>query len=102
MRPSPTRSDPSELALSTIGAPANPESPAGSGTTARVRPPSPPPRMLRGGPPRGDGRGRGTILEARIPFTREISVIAARGRELGATVAFEGPGENVHEAGIQQ
>ncbi|MCO5148287.1 MAG: 5-(carboxyamino)imidazole ribonucleotide synthase [Aquamicrobium sp.] len=38
------------------------------------------------------------ILEALVPFAREISVIAARGRD-GKTVAYD-PAENVHRDGI--
>ncbi|MGR3493517.1 MAG: 5-(carboxyamino)imidazole ribonucleotide synthase [Shimia sp.] len=42
--------------------------------------------------------GAPAILEGLVPFTAEISVIAARGRD-GAVAAFD-PGENVHEGGI--
>jgi 5-(carboxyamino)imidazole ribonucleotide synthase len=42
--------------------------------------------------------GAPAILEARAPFVRELSVIAARGR--GGAVATYPLGENVHEAGI--
>jgi 5-(carboxyamino)imidazole ribonucleotide synthase len=42
--------------------------------------------------------GAPAILEGFVPFTREVSVIAARGLD-GAVAAFD-PGENVHEAGI--
>ena len=38
------------------------------------------------------------ILESLVPFVREISVIAARGRD-GRTVAYD-PAENVHRDGI--
>ncbi|MBS9722609.1 5-(carboxyamino)imidazole ribonucleotide synthase [Tianweitania sp. BSSL-BM11] len=38
------------------------------------------------------------ILEALVPFEREISVIAGRGRD-GAIVAFD-PAENIHREGI--
>ncbi|RYE08993.1 MAG: 5-(carboxyamino)imidazole ribonucleotide synthase [Hyphomicrobiales bacterium] len=38
------------------------------------------------------------VLEAFVPFTREISVIVARGTD-GATAAFD-PAENVHRDGI--
>jgi len=38
------------------------------------------------------------ILEARIPFLREISIIAARGRD-GSLAAYD-PAENVHRDGI--
>ena len=38
------------------------------------------------------------ILESLVPFTREISVVAARGRD-GACAAFD-PAENVHRDGI--
>jgi 5-(carboxyamino)imidazole ribonucleotide synthase len=42
--------------------------------------------------------GAPAILERRADFTREISVIGARGRD-GATAVYP-PGENVHEDGI--
>ncbi|HTK36149.1 MAG TPA: 5-(carboxyamino)imidazole ribonucleotide synthase [Caulobacteraceae bacterium] len=42
--------------------------------------------------------GRPAILEARAPFVRELSVIAARGRD-GATAAYPAA-ENHHEAGV--
>ena len=42
--------------------------------------------------------GAPAILEGFVDFTREISVIAARGRE-GAVVCYD-PGENLHEGGI--
>lgn len=42
--------------------------------------------------------GAAAVLEALIPFTSEISVIAARG--LDGTVAAYDPGENVHRGGI--
>jgi 5-(carboxyamino)imidazole ribonucleotide synthase len=42
--------------------------------------------------------GAPAILEGRIAFDREVSVIAARGLD-GHVVAYE-PGENVHEGGI--
>ena len=42
--------------------------------------------------------GRPAILEAEAPFTRELSIIAARGRD--GTVAVYPMGENVHEGGI--
>jgi 5-(carboxyamino)imidazole ribonucleotide synthase len=42
--------------------------------------------------------GAAAILEARAPFVRELSVIAARARD--GTVAAYPPGENRHEAGI--
>ncbi|MEL6793813.1 MAG: ATP-grasp domain-containing protein, partial [Pseudomonadota bacterium] len=42
--------------------------------------------------------GAPAVLEGFVDFTREISVIAARGAD-GSTVAYE-PGENAHEAGI--
>ena len=38
------------------------------------------------------------VLEGFVPFTREVSVIAARGLD-GSVAAFD-PGENVHEAGL--
>jgi 5-(carboxyamino)imidazole ribonucleotide synthase len=38
------------------------------------------------------------ILEARAPFVRELSVIAARGRD--GTVVVYPTGENRHEAGV--
>jgi 5-(carboxyamino)imidazole ribonucleotide synthase len=38
------------------------------------------------------------VLEAFVPFTREISVIVARGRD-GVTAAFD-PAENIHRDGI--
>jgi 5-(carboxyamino)imidazole ribonucleotide synthase len=38
--------------------------------------------------------GAPAIAEGFVPFTREISVIAARGRD-GAVAAYD-PGENVH------
>lgn len=89
-----TRSD-LELALSTIGAPAILKTRRlgydGKGQAALASPEDAPAALAA-------MAGAEAILEARIPFTREISVIAARGRD-GATVAFE-PGENVHEAGI--
>ncbi len=43
-------------------------------------------------------RGAPAVLEGFVTFTREISVIAARGLD-GSIAAFD-PGENVHEAGI--
>ncbi|MEM9798137.1 MAG: 5-(carboxyamino)imidazole ribonucleotide synthase [Pseudomonadota bacterium] len=42
--------------------------------------------------------GAPAILEALVPFTREVSVIAARGLT-GEVVCYD-PGENVHEGGI--
>lgn len=42
--------------------------------------------------------GAPAILEGFVPFTREISVIAARGTD-GAIACFD-PGENVHKNGI--
>ncbi|KIT17477.1 5-(carboxyamino)imidazole ribonucleotide synthase [Jannaschia aquimarina] len=42
--------------------------------------------------------GAPAILEAMVPFEREVSVIAARGPS-GEVVAFD-PGENVHAGGI--
>ena len=42
--------------------------------------------------------GAPAILEAHVPFTRELSVIAARNR-VGDVAAFD-PGANVHDAGI--
>jgi 5-(carboxyamino)imidazole ribonucleotide synthase len=42
--------------------------------------------------------GAPAVLESHIPFTHEVSVIAARGLD-GSVAAFD-PGENVHEAGI--
>ncbi len=42
--------------------------------------------------------GAPAILEAVVPFTAEISVVAARGAD-GAVVAYD-PGRNVHEGGI--
>jgi len=42
--------------------------------------------------------GRPAILEAAVPFTRELSVIAARGR--GGEIACYPPGENHHEDGV--
>jgi len=42
--------------------------------------------------------GAAAILEARVPFVREVSVIAARGRD-GATAAYP-LAENVHENGV--
>lgn len=42
--------------------------------------------------------GRDLILEAFVPFEREISVVAARGRD-GAMAAYD-PAENVHRDGI--
>jgi 5-(carboxyamino)imidazole ribonucleotide synthase len=42
--------------------------------------------------------GAPAIAEGFVPFTREISVIAARGRD-GAIAAYD-PGENVHDSGI--
>jgi 5-(carboxyamino)imidazole ribonucleotide synthase len=39
-----------------------------------------------------------SVLEALVPFEREVSVIAARGLD-GAVVAYD-PGENVHQGGI--
>jgi 5-(carboxyamino)imidazole ribonucleotide synthase len=42
--------------------------------------------------------GAPSILEGFVTFSREVSVIAARG--LGGTVACFDPGENVHEGGI--
>lgn len=42
--------------------------------------------------------GAASILEAVVPFTREVSVIAARGP--GGEVAAYDPGENLHEGGI--
>lgn len=41
---------------------------------------------------------RAAILEAKAPFVRELSIIAARGR--GGEVAAYPIGENVHEAGV--
>lgn len=43
-------------------------------------------------------RGAPSLLEGFVSFTREISVIAARGLS-GAVVCYD-PGENVHRAGI--
>ena len=43
-------------------------------------------------------RGAPAILERVVPFTAEVSVIAARGLD-GAVVAYD-PGENHHEGGI--
>ena len=42
--------------------------------------------------------GKAAILEARAPFRRELSIIAARGRD--GTVASYPLGENEHQAGI--
>jgi 5-(carboxyamino)imidazole ribonucleotide synthase len=42
--------------------------------------------------------GAPAIAEGFVPFTREISVIAARGRD-GSVAAYD-PGENVHVDGI--
>ncbi|SIS84907.1 5-(carboxyamino)imidazole ribonucleotide synthase [Phaeovulum vinaykumarii] len=42
--------------------------------------------------------GQDAVLEGFVPFTREISVIAARGLD-GSVAAFD-PGENVHRDGI--
>jgi 5-(carboxyamino)imidazole ribonucleotide synthase len=42
--------------------------------------------------------GAPAIAEGFVPFTREISVIAARGRD-GSVAAYD-PGENVHADGI--
>ena len=42
--------------------------------------------------------GKPAILEARAPFRRELSIIAARGRD--GTVAAYPLGENVHEDGV--
>jgi 5-(carboxyamino)imidazole ribonucleotide synthase len=42
--------------------------------------------------------GRPAILEARAPFVRELSVIAARGRD--GTIAAYPPAENRHEGGV--
>jgi 5-(carboxyamino)imidazole ribonucleotide synthase len=42
--------------------------------------------------------GRPAILEAAVPFVRELSVIAARGR--GGQIACYPPGENHHENGV--
>jgi 5-(carboxyamino)imidazole ribonucleotide synthase len=42
--------------------------------------------------------GAPAIAEGFVTFTREISVIAARGRD-GAVAAYD-PGENVHDDGI--
>ena len=42
--------------------------------------------------------GRPAILEAAVPFVRELSVIAARGRD--GSVACYPPGENHHENGV--
>ena len=42
--------------------------------------------------------GASSVLEAVVPFRREVSVIAARGLD-GTVVAYD-PGENEHEAGI--
>ncbi|PRY92591.1 5-(carboxyamino)imidazole ribonucleotide synthase [Hasllibacter halocynthiae] len=50
------------------------------------------------GPALAKMSGAPAILEARIDFSSEISVIAARGAD-GATAAFD-PGLNVHEDGI--
>lgn len=89
-----TRSD-LELALSTIGAPAILKTRRlgydGKGQAALASPEDAPAALET-------MAGTDAILEARIPFTRELSVIATRGRD-GTTMAFE-PGENVHEAGI--
>lgn len=43
-------------------------------------------------------QGQPAVLEGFVPFTAEVSVIAARGAD-GQVAAFD-PGENVHEAGI--
>jgi 5-(carboxyamino)imidazole ribonucleotide synthase len=43
-------------------------------------------------------QGAEAVLEGFIPFTREVSVIAARGLD-GAVAAYD-PGENVHRHGI--
>lgn len=42
--------------------------------------------------------GQPAVLEGFVPFTSEVSVIAARGLD-GQVAAFD-PGENVHESGI--
>jgi len=42
--------------------------------------------------------GRPAILEARAPFIRELSIIAARGRD--GSVAVYPPGENRHSGGV--
>ncbi|GIT91090.1 N5-carboxyaminoimidazole ribonucleotide synthase [Jannaschia pagri] len=42
--------------------------------------------------------GADAILEGVVPFSREVSVIVARGQD-GETVCFD-PGENVHSGGI--
>ncbi|MFN3293717.1 MAG: 5-(carboxyamino)imidazole ribonucleotide synthase [Gemmobacter sp.] len=42
--------------------------------------------------------GQPAVLEGFVPFTTEVSVIAARGAD-GQVAAFD-PGENVHQAGI--
>jgi 5-(carboxyamino)imidazole ribonucleotide synthase len=61
-------------------------------------------RLFRNAPPEGaDGAytamgGVPLILEAFVSFDREISVIAARGRD-GALSAYD-PAENVHSSGI--
>lgn len=43
-------------------------------------------------------QGAACVLEGFIPFTHEVSVIAARGQD-GAVACYD-PGENVHDAGI--
>ena len=43
-------------------------------------------------------QGAPALLEGFVPFTREVSVIAARGLD-GAVAAYD-PGENVHRDGI--
>ncbi len=43
-------------------------------------------------------QGAPAILEGLVPFTRELSVIVARGQD-GAVAAYD-PGENLHEGGI--
>jgi 5-(carboxyamino)imidazole ribonucleotide synthase len=42
--------------------------------------------------------GQPAILEAVVPFAREISVVAARGLD-GRTAAYD-PGENLHRGGV--
>ncbi|RFU12755.1 5-(carboxyamino)imidazole ribonucleotide synthase [Rhodobacteraceae bacterium W635] len=59
---------------------------------ARIRTPGDATRAL------SDMAGAPAILEGFIDFSREISVIAARGRD-GAIACYD-PGENVHENGI--
>jgi 5-(carboxyamino)imidazole ribonucleotide synthase len=60
-------------------------------------------RLFRGDGQAADGvfaamGGVPLVLEALVPFEREISVIAARGRD-GALASYD-PAENVHRAGI--